>query len=208
MALDINGNYGLPQLRKSRIGFSFAHECCDSLQRIILTSNIPMGIEPIPPHIEVIFADIPLLLRLDILDRINLIPEVPCDVLTKICRIERENDCPVDVEEWIIPICRAPSCRTYASMRTTTLTNLTRLRLQKLICQFFHLFAAKLNKLLNRYRPEDKTPATKNIPEDIRNRCIPCRKINRAPNRFGISLGAGDVQCNGRILPVKCIDFK
>ena len=62
-----------------------------------------------------------------------------------------------------------------------------------------HPSAAKLYDLLKRARPEDTTPETLEVLEDISRRG-PCQRIQNAPTRFKVSCGAENAQFNERVM--------
>ena len=85
----------------------------------------------------------------------------------------------------------------------------TRTQLNYLHKQFFHPSATKLYNLLKKARPEEVTPETLSILEDISKRCDPCQRITNAPNRFRVTLGAENVKLNERLqLDVMFLDGK
>ena len=67
----------------------------------------------------------------------------------------------------------------------------------------------KLYDLIKKARPEEVTPQTLGILEDISKRCNPFQRITNAPNRFRVTIGAEHVKFNDRIqLDVMFLDGK
>ena len=156
--------------------------------------------DPIPVDIDIVSANIPPLLGLDVLDRENLTPDVAYNVLAKRRCIERHNASPIYVEEWAIPMTRAKTRHSYVPLRVQHKKFFTRTQLQRLHRQFFHPSADKLYKLLKRSRPDETTPETKKILEDLTKRCDPCQRIHRGPTRFRVSLGTEEIRFNERVI--------
>jgi len=77
------------------------------------------------------------------------------------------------------------------------MTFYTQQQLTKLHRQFSHPSAGKLYRLLQRARPEDTTPETLKELKELSSRCDPCQRIQPAPTRFRVSLGAEDVRFMG-----------
>ena len=48
-------------------------------------------------------------------------------------------------------------------------------------------------------RPEDTTPETRRILEDITRRCDACQRINGAPQRFRVTMGSDNIKFNERV---------
>ena len=160
----------------------------------------PNGIAPIEVILEVVRADIPALLGLDVLDRERLTPDTAFNRLAKRHKhITTENKA-VYIEDWYIPMRRSRSRHSYVPLRVSIDTYFTRSQLHTLHRQFFHPSAEKLYRLLLKSRPEDTTPETKKILEDLTKRCDPCQRMRGGPTRFRVSLGADEVRFNEKIL--------
>jgi len=161
--------YQLPKLRSSPNSFRFANETFRSIGSLTLYLETPAGVRTVPVDIDVVVADIPPLLGLDVIDRERLTPDVAFNSLAKRRREERTNDTPIFIEEWSVPMWRAASRHSYVALsisRPTHPTLFTRTQLQKLHRQFFHPSAEKLYNLLKRSRPEATTPATRKVLEE------------------------------------------
>ena len=82
-------------------------------------------------------------------------------------------------------------------------------QLQKLHRQFVHPSADKLYKLLKKARPKETDPNTLEILEDLTRRCDACQRVQTAPVRFRVSIGAEDLQFNEEIyMDIMYIDHK
>jgi len=181
--------YQLPKLRSSPNRFRFANETFRSIGSTTLYLDTPAGVGTVAVEIDVVAADIPPLLGLDVIDRESLTPDVAFNVLAKRRRKTTADGTPIYIEEWSIPMWRAASRHSYVALSISHPTYFTRTQLQKLHRQFFHPSAEKLYNLLRRTRPENTTPATRKMLEDITARCDPCQRIRRGPTRFRVSLG-------------------
>ena len=161
----------------------------------------PTGIEPIPVEVDIVIADIPLLLGLDVLDREGLTPDIAYNVLAKRTRIARKgNGPPLYVEEWGITMWRSRSRHSYVPIHFSIAVHFTRTQLHKLHKKFSHPSADKLYNLLKRSRPEDTSPKTREILEDLTRRCHQCQNYRHGPTRFRVSFGSEDVRFNERVM--------
>ncbi len=97
------------------------------------------------------------------------------------------------IDNWFIPMHRAPSSHLHVDMDLSASVHFTRAQLSKLRRQFFHPSAQKLFNLLRRTRPDDATPETLRILEDFSKQCDPIQLISTAPVSFRVSFGAEDV---------------
>lgn len=73
-------------------------------------------------------------------------------------------------------------------------------KLQKLYSQFSYSSADKLFELLREARPEDTTPETRELLEEVYRAGDPCQRIKHAPNRFTVSFGGKHVHFNDEII--------
>lgn len=124
--------------------------------------------------VHVIEADIPLLLRLDLLDRHRLAPDNVDSILVS------------KVEGWIVPIVRAHG---HLFVRWDLHEVIyTRTELERLHLHFFHLSKQKLLNLLKLGTPGRLKGETGNIIQDIIDRCEGCKCFGMRPYRFRVSL--------------------
>ena len=123
--------------------------------------------------------------------------------------MRQDGDRSMFVEKWSIPLERSTSNHLFAPVQFPVRAYFTRTQLNYLHKQFFHPSATKLYNLIKKARPEEVTPETLSILEDISKRCDPCQRITNAPNRFRVTLGAESVKFNERLqLDVMFLDGK
>lgn len=137
---------------------------------------------------------------MDLIDRVGLTPDVTFNVLAKRKRITQPGKRTLYVNEWVIPMRQSLSRHSYVSLALSLQTCFIRTQLHRLLSNFYHPSAAKLYNLLRRSRPQETTPSTRAILEDLADHCVLCRKISRGARIFRISLGAEDVIFNERVL--------
>lgn len=159
----------------------------------------PHGVRNIYVTLDVVSADVPALLGLDILDKHLLNADTVSNMLVKKAIVESDVDGPHVMDEWSIPMSRADG-HVYADIAKANQVCFTRHKLEKLHRQFVHPSADKLFKLLRKTKPEETTPETLKILEDITRRCDPCQRIQPAPVRFRVSLGAEEIRFNEELL--------
>jgi len=75
--------YQLPKLRYSPHSFRFANETFHSIGSLTLYLETPAGVATVAVDIDVVTADIPPLLGLDVIDHESLTPDVAFNVLAK-----------------------------------------------------------------------------------------------------------------------------
>ena len=168
----------------------------------------PPGKPPIFVQMDVVNADIPALLGMDILDRESLIADTVANRLTK-RSVVHDNGSYFYFDEWYMPLFRSKSGHVYVEIDCSTTVMFTRSQLGKLHKQFFHPSGEKLFNLLKRARPDEKTPERLETLQDLSKRCDPCQRIHTAPTRFRVSFGAENVRFNERILlDIVTIDSK
>ena len=137
---------------------------------------------------------------MDILDREGLIADTVANRLTKRVKLSSETGLVQYVDEWSMSLERASSKHAYAKMSFSFGTFFAKSQLWKLHKQFFHPSAQKLFNLLKKARPEEATPETLSVLDDLTKRCDPCQRVQNAPRRFRVSFGAENVRFNERIL--------
>ena len=160
---------------------------------------------PIYISLDVVSADVPALLGMDVLDAESLVAETCSNQLKKrivLQNIEGTDGTKLDnvaVDEWSIALTRYLG-HIYAPYGPSTATYFTRTQLIKIYRQLAHPSAQKLHNLLKRAHPEKATPETLRILQDLCRRCDPCQRIQNAPTSFKVSFGAEHVQFNERLL--------
>ena len=197
--LNENGVYKR-HIRPSQNRFRFANSVFESRGKITIPLRTPLGIPPVNVDLDIVDADIPALLGMDVMDRELL---TPCTITNRLIRKTPQVDSDGTknfVEEWSVPLLRSRSNHLYAHMDLSTAMYFTRSQLLKLHRQFFHPSAQKLFNLLRRSRPDEATPETLRVLQDISSRCDPCQRIQHAPTRFRVSLGAEGLRFNERVM--------
>lgn len=187
-------------IHKSSRRFRFGDESFPSLGRISLPLGTPPGVKPIFVDFDIVQADIPPLLGMDVLDREELVADTVFNRLARRSVSTQEDGATVYVDEWFISLVRSKSGHVYVPFNYASRNYFTRTQLEKLHQQFFHPSATRLFNLLKRARPEDATPETLDILRDISKRCDPCQRIRPAPTRFRVSFGTENARFNERIM--------
>lgn len=185
--------------RYSSNRFRFADAEYESLGKASIPLLTPPGIPAIFVEMNVVQADIPAFLGMDVLDRESVTPCTVSNRLVKRTVMKRKEGTPLYFDEWSIPLSRSKSGHLYAEMHFPPSMYFTRSQLLKLNSNFCHPSSQKLFNLLRRARPEEATPETLKVLEDLSKRCDPCQRIQNAPTRFRVSFGAQDSRFNERL---------
>lgn len=173
----------VPNLKWSTNRYRFADTSYESLGKASLPLATPLCKLTILVEMDVVNADIPALLGLDVLDREALMADTVANRLTKRCLAQNEGSC-FYFDDWHVPLLRSKSGHVYVAMECSASVMFTRSQLSKLHKQFFHPSAEKLFNLLKKARPEESTAETLEILQDLSKRCDPCQRIHTAPMRF------------------------
>ena len=200
----IRSQLGLRNIKvnPSKCGFTFADATYASLGSVTLPLYTPPGIPTIMVELEIVPADIPALLGLDVLDQHQLTIDTVHNVLAKRSRITTEEGSIYLIDDWSVPLVRAKSNHAYARIgnRQPVDIHFTRSQLVRLHRHFFHPSVEKLFNLISKARPEEATQETKRILYDITKRCDPCQRVQNAPHRFRVSFGTPEARFNERIM--------
>lgn len=195
----------LIRLRKSLKRFRFADASFNSLGQVEIPLATPGHLKPIYVNLDVVSADVPALLGLDILDTESLFPDTAMNQLTKKIILDNITDqdgkfhAKFPVEEWSIPLMRHYG-HIYVAFSFPSCVYFSITNLQKIHRQFAHTTVDKLYQLLKRARPEETTAETFEILKDLVKRCDPYQRIQNAPTRFRIRFGAEIIRLNERLL--------
>lgn len=169
----------------------------------------PDGKTTILVTLDVVSADIQALLGMDVLDSECLIADTVASRLVKGAKYLDQDGSLDYFDEWYFPLFRCRGNHVYAKMDCPTSLLFTRSPLHKINRKFFYPSPVKLSNLLRRSRPEETTPETLNILQDLSKRCDTCQSIQYAPTRFRVSFGAEIVGSNERtMLDIVMIDEK
>ena len=153
--------------------FKFGNDYKESLGKAEFRLPLP-GNKYLPLFIDVVDADVPLLVGLDVLDSEQLIPDNCTNLL-----ISKE-------EGWSLPITRKHG-HMFVEWDAANIL-FTEAELSKLHVHFYHPSVDKLMKLLRRARPMDTTPDTRRLLQKISDNCKNCRMHSPGPFRFRASL--------------------
>ncbi len=126
-----------PDISKSRRQFRFGDAFYKSYGTVLMHLATPDNIPPIPVMMDIVPADIPALLGLDVLDKENLYADTVTNRLVK--RIITSHP-PASLrfsDQWSMPLTRFDN-HVYAPMEFPTAVLYTRPELQKLHRHFAH----------------------------------------------------------------------
>lgn len=151
------------------------------------------------------------MIGLDVLDSHHFTVDTAFNLLAKRTRLINDDRSTIYIYEWTVPIQRGSSKHVYDRIGDRTVVDIffTRSQLVRLHRHFFHPSVDKLFNMLRKALPEQATPETETILQDITKRCDPCQRIQNAPHRFRVSFGTPDASFNeGIIIDVMKIDEK
>lgn len=192
----------MPKVKDSPKTFRFRDESFQSLGIITLPLPTPDGVRHIMVEFDIVLVDVPAFLGLDVLDCEKIVADTVFNRLSNRigCNIGDGNMGYMD--EWFITLFRASIGHFDVIVIRGISTHFTRVQLQKIHRKLFHLSVDKMFNLLLKTRPEDATPETIEIMEDISKRYDHCQRIRPALVRFRVSLGTENAQFNELILIV------
>jgi hypothetical protein len=172
-------------LKPSQNKFRFADSVFPSLGKIDIHLPTPAGL--IIFSVEIISADVPLLLGLDFFDKIQATPNVVAN------RLESKS--------WNLPLERHHG---HIYLHWPVLgTMLTQLEPKKHHRAFYHPSTEKLYNLLRRAKPQE-TSATREILDQITQACDTCQRFFRRQLSFSVgSADSADIVFNRKI----CLDI-
>ena len=87
--------------------------------QVTLQLDAPPGGKPVLVTLDVVKADIPALLGMDILDRESLTPDTVDDHLSKRVTVSGSNGEQMYIDEWYIPMSGSASSHIYVPIRST-----------------------------------------------------------------------------------------
>lgn len=169
------------KLGPSCYSFKFGDLIETSLGRMEIRVPTPQS-SFLPIFVDVVDADVPLLIGLDILDQEKLVPDNVENVL-----LSKDRG-------WKLPITRFQGHMFLKWEPKRTL--FTRAELHRLHLHFFHPNARKLYNLIKRVRPEDVSPATVKVLEEIAEQCKVCKQHSPRPYRFRVSIPSDEIVFN------------
>ena len=120
------------KIRASGNSFRFGDENFESLGQISLPLPTPNGTPRVMVDFDIVQADVPALLGMDILDREELVADTVFNRLAHRTAFDIEGDGRVYIYEWFVPLVRSASRHVYIPIQTVFKTNFTRAQLHKL----------------------------------------------------------------------------
>ena len=174
----------IPQLKWSPNCFRFVELRTIPLGRLYCRLQYPPGKPTIFVEMDVVKADIPALLGLDLLDRESLIADTVANRLKK-RGVAQDGGSFFHFDEWQVPLLRSKSGYVYVEMDCSTSMMFTRSRLTKFHKQFFHPSAEKLFNLLKRRRPEETSFETLEVLQELSNVATLASESIELPHVFG-----------------------
>ena len=133
-------------------------------------------------NVDVVNADIPFLLGLDIMSREGLLIDLSNDVVKH------------PTSRWISSLTRMRN-HIFLSWNAQTILY-TRQELHKLHLHFFHPSARKLFNLVKRAHPTKATAQTRRLLEEISKSCSTCTEFSTRGLRFKVSMPEEDLSFN------------
>jgi len=164
--------------KQSKFAFRFGNEVFASLGTIPVRIPTPDG-SFLGLDMDVVEANIPMLVGLDVLDREKLVAD---NVQNKLVAKHRG---------WSLPITRKLG-HMYVEWDFSSALY-TKSELQKFHRHFYHPSVNKLFNLIGRAKPEDATPETRKLLEDISKACATCQRFTPKPQSFQVSVPKGIV---------------
>lgn len=172
------------RLCPSLVTYIFGNGSCASMGKLELRLPLPDG-QFLPLLIDVVDADIPFLLGLDVLDNERLVADNVSNVL------ESRRD------KWKLPIKRKHG-HMFVEWGQESI-RFTKAELQKLHLHLFHANVQKLYNLLKRARPEEVTADTRRTLEEIADASRNCHTHKAGPYRFRVSIPEEEVRFNHEV---------
>ena len=156
----------------SRTFFRFGDGCFASLGTIPVRIPCPDG-SFLHIDIDVVAADVPMLIGLDVLDREELIVDNVDNLL-----VSKRYD-------WTIPITREEG-HLFVTWEYSSIL-FSKRELTKLHYHFYHPSSKKLLELIARARPEQFTPETRTFLDQLSTACRTCQQFASKPQSFKVS---------------------
>lgn len=164
--------------KPSAISFKFGDGIFDSLGKIPVRIPTPDG-GFLPLEIDVVKANIPMLIGLEVLDQNQLVAD------------NLDNELVSKRGKWSLPITRKNG-HLFVEWDFAEILY-TKSELRKLHLHFYHPSVNKLYNLIRRAKPEDATSETKQLLEDIAKACSTCQRFEPRPQSFQVSVPSGIV---------------
>lgn len=186
------------KLQAANLNFRFGNGHQASIGSTFITLPTNLGTS-ITVHTHVVDVSLPFLLGLDVCTQSKLVLDMDSDTLRS------------KLEGWTQNLIRRNGHLYWTwnleALRTATSSVayayesalFTMPELRHLHYHFFHPTAKKLYNLIKRAHPEQLTPSTRKMLEDISRNCATCTTFSSKPLRFRVSMPADDLVFNQEI---------
>lgn len=169
------------KMKPSRVQFRFGDGTYSALGSLKISIPTPQG-SSISWNFDVVKADVPMLIGLDLLDEFKLVVN---NVTNKLMCL---------TQKWSLPIIRQLG---HLYLKWSFSRNLyTKTELKKMHRHFHHPEASKMYNLIKRAKPEHATPETRAMLEQIGKACETCQVFSAQPQRFRVSLPPNKIVFN------------
>ena len=171
-ALAYCNEHGIPyQPSKSYNKFRFASLLKTSLGKIPILITTPNGL--LRMNVDIVREDIPLLMGINFMDENGL----------QFLSVRNELQCVHD--DWTMPVTRRGG-HGYLCWEPISSVMFNKAQLLRLHQHLLHPSVQKLYNLLQRAKPEDMTPNTKEILQEITSNCEQCIRFSNRPITFRV----------------------
>lgn len=150
-----------------------------------ITIRIPIADHFLAVTLDVVPANLPLLIGLDVIDRYKVSVDAARNQLSSVDG------------SWCVPLQRKNGHLYY--LWTVANVLYTRAELVKLHKHLFHPTTGKLYNLIERASPLDCTPSTRSLLEDISKCCNVCQTFGARPLSFQVSLPEEKITFNSEL---------
>ena len=182
------------KLHPSATRFRFGDGRYPSLGSMEIRIPIPNG-SFVSIQLDVVSADVPMLLGLDVLDRESLVAN------------NVHNELQAPLPGWSMPL-EKKFGRLYLCWGAKEILY-TKHELVKLHVHFCHLSTDKLYEVIKRARPSQVDESTRKLLEEITRSCEKCQTFSTLPQRFPVSLPPSNIVFNSNIsMDLMWIDMK
>ncbi len=166
------------KLHLSATRFRFGDGRYPSLGSMEIRISIPNG-SFLSIQLDVVSEDVPVLLRLGVLDRVSLVAN----------NVISELQAPLS--GWSMPLERKFGHLNLCwGAKEVMYTNFELVKLHK---HFYHHSSGKLYEVIKRERPNEADESTRKLLEDITRSCETCQTLSIPPKRFCVSLPPSDI---------------
>ncbi|MEM1283154.1 MAG: reverse transcriptase domain-containing protein [Chlamydiota bacterium] len=164
--------------------FTFGDGSYDSRGSLIAYIPTPLG-NFLNVQFDIVDADIPMLLGLDILDETGMFPNTVTNELVCVS------------QKWSLRLTRQFG-HAYLKWKSMD-TFFTRKQLVRMHRHFHHPSTSKLMNLIKKAKPAHADENTRKLLEDISKSCKTCQAFSKPPERFKVSLPPSDIVFNREV---------